>query len=72
MIYKITKTISDLEFETLYYNDSVNIESELQLEFELDYPNHSVVHKLGYIINNDNGTKTYDLTIIYELTRLIK
>lgn len=71
MIYKTSKILTDLEFETIYENDSVNIDTELQLEFTSDYPNHTITAKLGYLTNNNDGTKTYDLTIAYELTRLL-
>jgi len=71
MIYKTLKILTDWEFERMYNNDDVNIDTELQLEFKSDYPNHTISAKLGYLTNNNDGTKTYDLTIIYELTRLL-
>jgi hypothetical protein len=71
MIYKTTKTVTDLEFEKIYDNDSSNIDEELITEFISDYPNHTIINKLGYLIDNGDSNKSYDLTIIYELTRLI-
>lgn len=67
MIYKTTKTISNEDYLNLYGGDSANIDNELTQKFESDYPNHRITIKLGYLIDNSDDTKTYDLSITYEL-----
>lgn len=67
MLYKTEKEISALEWETLYDKDQVNIDNELTQKFESDYPNHKITSKLGYLTDNEDGSKTYDLSIAYEL-----
>lgn len=67
MEYSTTKTVTDLEFETIYHNDSVNIDTELQLEFRADNPTYEVTGSLGHIESNGDSTKTYYITFTYEI-----
>ncbi len=67
MIYKTTKTISIAEYQNTYGNNQANIDNELTQKFELEYPNHVITNKLGYLKYDLDGTVTYDLSITYEL-----
>ena len=67
MEYSTTKTVTDWEFETLYYNDDVNIDTELQLQFRYDNPTYQVTGSIGHIESNGDNTKTYYITFTYEI-----
>jgi hypothetical protein len=68
MIYKTTKTVTDWEFQKIYSSNQLNMDIELSTGFKSKYPNHTIINSLGYLINNEDNTKTYDLTISYELS----
>ena len=67
MEYSTTKTVTDWEFETLYYNDDVNIDTELQLQFRYDNPTYIVTGSIGRLQDNGDNTKTYYITFTYEI-----
>ena len=67
MEYATSKTVTDLEFETIYHNDDVNIDTELQLQFRTDNPTYIVTGSIGRLTDNGNGTKTYNITFTYEV-----
>jgi hypothetical protein len=67
MEYTTSKTVTDLEFETVYHNDDINIDTELNIQFRNEHPDYNILGTIGYLTDNGDGTKTYNITFTYEV-----
>lgn len=67
MEYTTSKTVTDLEFQEIYNNNSINIDTELNLKFRKENPSYIITGSIGSLTNNGDNTLTYNLSIDYEI-----